>query len=149
MLPKTNSTRYLQKNWYILSRKECSAGIYAYLQKNIYGCGSPADRIKKVSKAIDVSSDSFRQWVSTADKKSLERGNISKWMPIIKEFTWKDVKKVFLPEWCNQWKDIDSATNIDEDTLNTFKDAAAPNATVFLTRLDEKARYKCRFRLQS
>jgi len=71
-----------------------SISMYLYLHLKLYGTGSTADRISSVAQLLGVSYNTVRQWCSLSDK-GAER-YIVVWYEIVKNLTWKEVKKNFI-----------------------------------------------------
>lgn len=115
-----------------------AGGAFLYLHPDIYGDTrrSQVWRFEKVAATLGVSSDVPRQWFSLQDKGS--KPFIEKWLPLVREMTWKDVAKMFRSDWTEQFKLDDSARVTDQlgvyiqhvrGSVKTFLLKETPNTT--------------------
>jgi hypothetical protein len=81
-------------------------------------------------KALGVSPNTVRQWVSLKDKGS--EPHIQKWYVIVKHMEWGTVKKRFTYDWSCQFT-LDDNENVS-DQLEPYRHIAERSQTVFVTK---------------
>ena len=139
-----------------------AAGAFLYLHPKIYGMGSSASRLEKVSQALGIHKKTAGRWFSLVNSASLVF--MQQWVPAVKGMDWRTVSKHFQPAWAEQW-DIQPEENVlsrlkpyedrIRDTEETFiskhtpgtttagrKSMAKNNPNVFVTKTTSKRKQR-------
>ena len=71
-----------------------------------------------VARALGVGRHTTKMWFSLCDNKL--RSHMEKWVPLVREMTWKDSAGYFSPDWTSQW-DIGEDKMIPENNISPYK----------------------------
>ena len=95
-----------------------ASGDYLFLHPNIYGLGSMKERAASVAQDLGVGRHTTKTWLSLDNNKL--HSYMEKWVPIVREITWKDATGHFSPDWTSQWE-IGEDKLIPENYLSPYE----------------------------